>query len=104
MNRPSIVTLTVVAVALSLSACSQKTTRVEPEERAVVEPKPASQAPVEAVQKTPWHANKTVPELNDEAEERGFNPSIYFKTDQAELTPDARMKLAAPSSSSRTPR
>jgi peptidoglycan-associated lipoprotein len=56
---------------------------------------PAAPPVTEDVQESPWWENKSLVELNSEAERRGFQPNVYFEFDQSDLTDDARQKLQA---------
>ncbi|MEM9292433.1 MAG: peptidoglycan-associated lipoprotein Pal [Acidobacteriota bacterium] len=102
MSRTWMVGFAVFCVALLLAACAPKEeptqpTELEVETKPVEQPKevpPPPAPPVEEdVQETPWYENKSLRELNEEAERRGFHPSIYFDFDKADLTDTSRQKL-----------
>ncbi len=94
------VTLT---LGLVTTACGPKEAPTTPAEIEVKEtPPPAEPVPPPVapptdndVQETPWWKNKTLVELNNEAERLGFSRSVYFELDQSDLTDEATQKLAA---------
>ena len=97
--------LGIVTLALGFvtTACGPKETPTTPADLEVEETPPPAEpvAPPVApptdddIQEAPWWQNKSLVELNNEAERLGFTRSVYFALDQSDLTAETRRKLAA---------
>lgn len=92
-----------ITFGLLTTACGPKKTPTTPADLEVEEA-PAPAEPVappvapptdDDIQETPWWQDKSLVELNNEAERLGFSRTVYFSLDQSDLSEEARQKLAA---------
>ncbi|MCB1034723.1 MAG: peptidoglycan-associated lipoprotein Pal [Acidobacteria bacterium] len=95
--------LGIVAIALGLltTACGPKPSPTTPADLEVEETPPPAEPvtpppapPMEDdMTETPWWQDKSLVELNDEAERLGFHRQVYFALDESSLGDEARQQL-----------